>query len=70
MIGKSNAPMQLELTDLISLYLSILNLNENVSQSSVQDVVNAAVKRIEEHLIKQDERLDNIERMIYDNARD
>lgn len=70
MIGKSNAPMQLELTDLISLYLSILNLNENVSQSSVQDVVNAAVKRIEEHLIKQDERLDNIERMIYDYARD
>lgn len=66
MIGKSNAPMQLELTDLISLYLSILNLNENVSQSSVQEVVNAAVKRIEEHLIKQDERLDNIERMIYD----
>lgn len=62
--------MQLELTDLISLYLSILNLNENVSQSSVQDVVNAAVKRIEEHLIRQDERLDNIERMIYDYARD
>lgn len=69
MIGKSNAPLSLELTDLISLYLSILNLNENVSQSSVQELVNAAVKRIEEHLIKQDERLDNIERMIYD-ARD
>lgn len=66
MIGKSNAPLSLELTDLISLYLSILNLNENVSQSSVQELVNAAVKRIEEHLIKQDERLDNIERMIYD----
>lgn len=70
MIGKGNAPLSLELTDLISLYLSILNLNENVSQSSVQDVVNAAVKRIEEHLIKQDERLDNIERVIYDYARD
>lgn len=69
MIGKSNAPLSLELTDLISLYLSILNLNENVSQSSVQELVNAAVKRIEEHLMKQDERLDNIERMIFD-ARD
>lgn len=69
MIGKGNAPLSLELTDLISLYLSILNLNENVSQSTVQGLVNAAVSRIEEHLIKQDERLDNIERMIYD-ARD
>lgn len=50
----------LDILTLVDFYISILNYNENISQSQMQDVVNNAIEIIQTHLKKQDQKIDNI----------
>jgi hypothetical protein len=50
----------LDILTLVDFYISVLNYNENISQSQMQDTVNDAIEIIQDHLKKQDQKIDRI----------
>lgn len=56
----------LDILNILSFYIGIKNLNENLSQGTAGDMLQIAVEDIHKHLKEQDERLDRIEVLLND----
>lgn len=60
---ENNFNNELSILDIISIvnfFISIKNLNENVSQGSVQEIIKKQTSDIHTHLNNQDKKIDDI----------
>lgn len=60
---ENNFNSELSILDIISIvnfFISIKNLNENVSQGSVQEIIKKQTSDIHTHLNNQDKKIDEI----------
>ena len=57
----------IDILSILSFVVGLENLEENISQSDVQDIAQEILQEIHTHLKEQDEKLDIIMRYIYDN---
>lgn len=54
----------LDVITILSFFLSVANLDENIDQTSMSETVNSAVSDIHNHLEKQDKNIEQIMRKI------
>lgn len=54
----------LDVLSVMSFWISLMNLDENLSQTSASDLIQTAVKDIHEHLELQDNKLDEINKTL------
>lgn len=50
----------MDVVNIVSLYISLLNLDENLSQGTAGDMIQSAVNDIHKHLKEQDKKIDYI----------
>lgn len=61
--GMNNMSRQFDALDLLAVvgfYIGVLNYTENVDQTTMQESINDAVKKLQEHLQTQDDKIDCI----------
>lgn len=59
-LSKSKEFDVLDVLSVLSFWISLLNLDENLSQSTASDLMSEAVADIHEHLKQQDEKIEHI----------
>lgn len=50
----------LDMLSILSFYIGLKNLDENITQNDLQELVNNAIKDIHTHLEEQDKKIDRI----------
>ena len=56
----------MDILNIMSFWIGLRNLDENISQNDISDMINSAINDIHKHLQEQDERLKRIEVLLYD----
>lgn len=56
----------LDMLSILSFYIGLKNLDENITQNDLQELVNKAIEDIHTHLKEQDKRLERIEVLLND----
>lgn len=56
----------MDMLNILSFYVSIKNLDENINQNDLQEALNKAIEDIHSHLKEQDKRLERIEVLLND----
>lgn len=57
--GNDNNAM-MDILNILSFAIGIVNYNENISQSNLQETAERIIKNIQEHLQEQDRKIDHI----------
>lgn len=55
---------------ILSFYIGIKNLDENINQNDLQEMLNTAIEDIHTHLEEQDKRLERIEVLLNDQNKE
>lgn len=60
----------LDMLSILSFYIGIKNLDENINQNDLQEMLNTAIEDIHTHLEEQDKRLERIEVLLNDQNKE
>lgn len=60
----------LDMLSILSFYIGIKNLDENINQNDLQEALNKAIEDIHSHLKEQDKRLERIEVLLNDQNKE
>lgn len=60
----------MDILNIMSFWIGLRNLDENISQNDISDMINSAIEDIHKHLQEQDERLERIEVLLYDKNKE